>query len=162
MASRSRRRAEAEEEAPLRVESGKTVVRKVNLTPLYGVHDPGTYHVRANIFFADLNKFFYSPAKGFPGDQCASDLADDSWRSGRNRRARADARTYSLFSNRFADHTSLYVRVENKDTGARLCHLFVRPRHCLRRTAEGNRSRESTSCSALRGAAHLGLFAHRS
>jgi hypothetical protein len=26
-------------------------------------------------------------------------------------------RTYSLLTNRFADHTSLYVRVENKDNG---------------------------------------------
>ena len=28
-----------------------------------------------------------------------------------------EARTYSLLSNRFLDHTSLYVRVENRDTG---------------------------------------------
>jgi hypothetical protein len=28
-----------------------------------------------------------------------------------------EARTYSLLSNRFVDHTSLYVRVENRDNG---------------------------------------------
>ena len=28
-----------------------------------------------------------------------------------------NARTYSLMTNRFPDHTSLYVRVENKDNG---------------------------------------------
>ena len=108
--------AEAEEEPPLRIESGKTVVRKVNLTPLYGVHDPSTYHVRANVFFADLNKFFYSPARAFqvinarPIWQTTVGVPEGSADAG-------SPRTYSLLSNRFADHTSLYVRVENKDTG---------------------------------------------
>lgn len=107
---------EAEEEPPLRIESGKTVVRKVNLTPLYGVHDPSTYHVRANVFFADLNKFFYSPARAFqvinarPIWQTTVGVPEGSADAG-------SPRTYSLLSNRFADHTSLYVRVENKDTG---------------------------------------------
>ena len=108
--------AAGEEEPPLRIESGKTVVRKVNLTPLYGVHDPSTYHVRANVFFADLNKFFYSPARAFqvinarPIWQTTVGVPEGSADAG-------SPRTYSLLSNRFADHTSLYVRVENKDTG---------------------------------------------
>ncbi len=104
------------QDEPLRVESGKTVVRKVNLTPLYGVHDPGTYHVRANIYFADLNKFFYSQGKAFqvtnarPIWQTTVGIPEGSPGAG-------EARTYSLLSNRFADHTSLYVRVENKESG---------------------------------------------
>ena len=108
--------ARAGEETPLRVESGKTVVRKINLTPLYEVHDPGTFHVRANIYFADLNKFFYSPARAFqvinarPIWQTTVGVPEGTSDAG-------EARTYSLLSNRFADHTSLYVRVENKDSG---------------------------------------------
>jgi hypothetical protein len=106
----------AAEEPPLRVESGKTVVRKINLTPIYGVHDPGTYHVRANVYFADLNRFFYSPARAFqvinarPIWQTTVGVPEGSANAG-------SPRTYSLLSNRFADHTSLYVRVENKDSG---------------------------------------------
>ena len=108
--------APAAEDAPLRVESGKTVVRKINLTPLYGVHDPGTYRVRANIYFADLNKFFYSQGRAFqitnarPIWQTTVGVPEGIPGAG-------EARTYSLLSNRFADHTSLYVRVENKDSG---------------------------------------------
>ena len=108
--------ARAEEEEPLRVESGKTVVRKVNLTPLFGVHDPGSYRVRANIYFADLNKFFYSQGKAFqvinarPIWQTTVGVPEGMPGAG-------EARTYSLLSNRFADHTSLYVRVENKESG---------------------------------------------
>jgi hypothetical protein len=108
--------ASAAEEPPLRVGSGKTVVRRINLTPLYGVHDPGTYHVRANVYFADLNKFFYSPARAFqiinarPIWQTTVGVPEGQAEAG-------STRTYSLLSNRFADHTSLYVRVENKDSG---------------------------------------------
>ncbi len=106
-----------EGEAPLRVESGKTVVRRVNLTPLYAVQDLGTYHVRANIYFADLNKFFYSQARAFqvinarPIWQTTVGIPEGMPGAGQ-------ARTYSLLSNRFADHTSLYVRVENKESGS--------------------------------------------
>jgi hypothetical protein len=108
--------ARAAAEAPLHVESGKTVVRKINLTPLYTVQDPGTYHVRANIYFADLNKFFYSQARAFqvvnarPIWQTTVGVPEGMSGAG-------ETRTYSLLRNRFADHTSLYVRVENKESG---------------------------------------------
>src|SRR4051812_44678333 len=107
----------AETEEPLlHIESGKTVTRKVNLTPLFPVHDFGTYHVRANVYFPDLNKFFYSSTKVFQvGDgrtiwQKTVGVPDGSPGAG-------DIRTYSLLTNRFVDHTSLYVRVESRDRG---------------------------------------------
>src|SRR6476646_8090025 len=56
---------DAPSEPPLRLETGQSVARKVNLTPLFPVHDLGPYHVRANVFFADLNKFYYSQRKVF-------------------------------------------------------------------------------------------------
>src|SRR5207249_3451660 len=45
---------------PLKIEAGQKVTQRINLTPLYPVHDFGTYHVRAHIYFPDLEKFFYS------------------------------------------------------------------------------------------------------
>src|SRR2546421_1278054 len=54
---------QAAAEPSLQVEAGKTVTRKVNLTSLYPVDDFGAYHVRANVYFPDLNKFFYSATK---------------------------------------------------------------------------------------------------
>ena len=101
---------------PLRIAAGKRVTRKINLTPLYGVHDFGTYRVRAHIYFADLNKFFYSATKVFevtdarPIWQKTVGIPKETGSSG-------NARTYSLMTNRFSDHTSLYVRVEDKDSG---------------------------------------------
>ena len=104
-------------EPPLHIESGKTVTRKINLTSLYPVHDFGAYHVRANVYFPDLNKFFYSATKVVQvGDarpiwQKTVGVPDGLPGAG-------ETRTYSLLSNRLVDHTSLYVRVENRDTGA--------------------------------------------
>jgi hypothetical protein len=101
---------------PLKIELGKRVTRKINLTPLFAVHDFGTYHVRAHIYFADLGKYFYSPTKVFevtdarPIWQRTVGLPSPMGSAG-------DVRTYSLLTNRFPDHTSLYVRVEDKDRG---------------------------------------------
>jgi len=101
---------------PLKISSGQRVTRKVNLTPLFAVHDFGTYRVRAHIYFGDLNKFFYSATKVFevsdarPIWQKTVGIPAEGVVSG-------NARTYSLMMNRFPDHTSLYVRVEDKDSG---------------------------------------------
>jgi hypothetical protein len=101
---------------PLNVAAGKRVSRKINLTPLFGVHEFGTYRVRAHIYFADLNKFFYSQTKVFevtdarPIWQKTVGIPEGAGASG-------NGRTYSLMTNRFPDHTSLYIRVEDKDSG---------------------------------------------
>jgi hypothetical protein len=100
----------------LHVEAGQTVTRKINLTALFPVGDFGTYHVRANVFFADLNKYFYSTTKVV---QVAD--ARPIWQKTvgvpEGMPGAGESRTYSLLSNRFLDHTSLYVRVENRETG---------------------------------------------
>jgi hypothetical protein len=103
-------------QAPLKVQAGQRVTHQVNLTPLYPVHDFGTYHVRTNVYFADLEKFFYSPTRVFevtdarPIWQQTVGIPDGVAAPG-------NARTYALLTNRFPDHTSLYVRVQDKDSG---------------------------------------------
>jgi len=103
-------------EPALHVEVGQTVTRKINLTALFPVHDFGTYHVRANVFFADLNKFFYSTTKVVQVSD-ARPIWQKTVGVPEGMPGAGEARTYSLLSNRFLDHTSLYVRVENRDTG---------------------------------------------
>ena len=106
----------ATREPPLRIQAGQRVTREINLTPLYPVHEYGAYHVRTNIYFADLGKFFYSAPRVFevtdarPLWQQTVGVPDGAGTSG-------DVRTYSLMTNRFPDHTSLYVRVQDKDSG---------------------------------------------
>src|SRR4030095_7781669 len=104
------------DQAPLKVEAGQRVTHQINLTPIYPVHDFGAYHVRTNVYFADLGKFFYSPTRVFevtdarPIWQQTVGIPDGVAAPG-------NVRTYSLLTNRFPDHTSLYVRVQDKDTG---------------------------------------------
>jgi hypothetical protein len=103
-------------QAPLKIEAGQRVTQQVNLTPLYPVHEFGTYHVRTNVYFADLGKFFYSPTRVFevtdarPIWQQTVGIPDGVAAPG-------NVRTYSLLTNRFPDHTSLYVRVQDRDSG---------------------------------------------
>lgn len=104
-------------EPPLRIESGKSVTRKVNLTPLFPVQDLGAYHVRANVFFGDLNRFFYSQTKVFQVTD-ARPIWQRTVGIPEGMPGAGSSRTYSLLSNRFPDHTKLYVRVEDKSTGA--------------------------------------------
>ncbi len=118
-------------EPALHVEAGKTVTRKINLTPAFPVHDLGAYHVRANVYFADLNKFFYSQTKVFqvadarPIWQRTVGIPEGSPAAG-------EVRTYSLLSNRFSGpHLALCAGGE-QGPRRRLHYLLVRPGHCLR------------------------------
>lgn len=101
---------------PLSVAAGKRVTRKINLTPLFDVHDFGTYRVRAHIYFADLNKFIYSQTKVFEISD-ARPIWQKTVGVPQADGASGNVRTYSLMTNRFPDHTSLYVRVEDKESG---------------------------------------------
>jgi hypothetical protein len=98
---------------PLHIETGQTVNQKINLANLYPIQDFGNYHVRAHVYFSDLGRYFYSQTKvvevtdARPIWKQSVGIPADSGAGG-------DSRTYSLLTNRFADHTSLYVRVEDE------------------------------------------------
>jgi hypothetical protein len=101
---------------PLKIAAGQRVTQQVNLTPLYPVHDFGTYHVRAHVYFADLAKFFYSATRVFEVND-ARPIWQQTVGVPDGVAAHGDVRTYSLLTNRFPDHTSLYVRVQDRDSG---------------------------------------------
>lgn len=101
---------------PLSVAVGKRVTREINLTPLFGLHDFGTYHVRAHVYFSDLNKFYYSQSKVFEVTD-ARPIWQKTVGVPEGNSVGGTVRTYSLMTNRFPDHTSLYVRVEDKESG---------------------------------------------
>jgi hypothetical protein len=103
--------AAANREPPLKVAAGQRVTRQIDLTPLYPIQEFGAYHVRTNVYFADLGKFFYSTTRVFEVTD-----ARPLWQETVGVPGSGEVRTYSLMTNRFPDHTSLYVRVQNKDT----------------------------------------------
>jgi len=100
----------------LKVGAGQRVTHQINLTPLYPVSDFGAYHVRTNVYFADLGKFFYSPTRVFEVTD-ARPIWQQTVGIPNGVAAPGNVRTYSLLTNRFPDHTSLYVRVQDKDSG---------------------------------------------
>jgi len=101
---------------PLRIEAGQTVTQKINIASLYPIQDFGTYHVRAHVYFSDLGRYFYSQTKVVEVTD-ARPIWKQSVGIPASSEAAGDARTYSLMTNRFADHTSLYVRVEDEHRG---------------------------------------------
>ncbi|MEY2541244.1 MAG: hypothetical protein QOI22_846 [Verrucomicrobiota bacterium] len=103
-------------ETALSIPAGKTVTQKINLTPLYSVNEFGTYRVRAHVYFTDLGKFFYSQTKVFQVTD-ARPIWQKTVGTPEGTSGAGDTRTYSLLSNRFPDHTALYVRVEDKSSG---------------------------------------------
>jgi hypothetical protein len=103
-------------EPPLKIQSGQRVTRQIDLTSLYPVHEYGAYHVRTNVYFSDLGKFFYSGTRVFEVTD-ARPIWQQTVGVPGGAGASGEVRTYSLMTNRFPDHTSLYVRVQDKDTG---------------------------------------------
>jgi len=101
---------------PLKIEAGQRVTREIDLGSLYSVHDFGAYHVRTHVYFADLAKFFYSPTRVFEVTD-ARPIWQQTVGIPQGVAASGEVRTYSLLTNRFPDHTSLYVRVQDKDAG---------------------------------------------
>ncbi|MBA3833161.1 MAG: hypothetical protein H0X34_14955 [Chthoniobacterales bacterium] len=99
-------------EPPLQIAAGTSVTRKIDLGKRFPVSDLGVYHVRPNVYFADLNKYFYARAKVFEVT-----TARPIWQQTVGVPTGGGERTYSLMTNRFADHTSLYARVEDKANG---------------------------------------------
>ena len=100
----------------LKIQAGQRVTRQIDLAPLYPVHDFGAYHVRTHVYFADLGKFFYSGKRVFEVTD-ARPIWQETMGIPTGVAAPGEVRTYSLLTNRFPDHTSLYVRVQDKDTG---------------------------------------------
>lgn len=99
-------------EPPLQIAAGTSVTRKIDLGKRFPVSDLGVYHVRPNVFFADLKKYFYARAKVFEVT-----TARPIWQQTVGVPSGNGERTYALMTNRFSDHTSLYVRVQDKARG---------------------------------------------
>ena len=143
-------------EPPLKIAAGTSVTRKINLMPLFPISDLGVYHVRANVFFADLNKFFYAPAKVFEVTNGAADLAANRRRSERRRGADLFADDESLSRPHFA-----LCAGGRQGEQPRLFDFFVRPDHLLRRAACRSGSPQSTAHPAMLRASRLVLFRDR-
>ena len=100
---------------PLTIPMGQTVRRKVNLVNLYPVTDYGVYHIKAVVYFPQMDKFFTSdpvPIEVTEGQLLWSQkvgIPDGQANAGQYR-------TFSLLSFRHEDNI-LYVRIEDEGAG---------------------------------------------
>lgn len=101
---------------PLPIAAGQTVKRSVNLTSLYAIRDFGLHRVRANIYFADLDRYFSSPVDNV-------DLTEGKliWQQTvgvpEGKAGAGEYRTLSLLTHRQMKDNMLYARVEDKEGG---------------------------------------------
>ena len=95
--------------SPLTVPAGQTVKRKIDLTPLFPVREIGPHHIRANLYLADADRFFYSNNGLF-------DLTDGHvlWQQTVGT-PKGGVRQMSLLSHHLFDRILLYVRVRDAE-----------------------------------------------
>jgi len=105
---------------PLEVKAGGQMRRTVNLNELYEVGEYGIYRVRANIYLADLKKFYSSRPKVIEitdGRLIWSQVVGvpDGMPGG------GTQRKFSLLAHPQGQYNVLYVRVEDRENGAVYC-----------------------------------------
>lgn len=96
---------------PLTLPAGQSLQRKIDVTPLFPIREMGTHRLRANIYYADTNRYYYSNYASF-------DLTDGRllWRQtvgvpGSNN----EMRQVSLLTHQLTDRMLLYVRVRDEE-----------------------------------------------
>lgn len=111
---------------PLEIKAGGSMRRTVNLTELYELSDYGIYRIRANIFFADLSKFFSSKPT-------AIEITEGRllWKRTVGIPSDNTLRTIALLAHQQGEYTVLYVRTEDPENG------IVFSTHELGRMLEG-------------------------
>ncbi|MEI6351182.1 MAG: hypothetical protein WCP06_08750 [Verrucomicrobiota bacterium] len=107
---------------PLVIPAGETVKRSVNLNALFPVHDFGINRIRANVYFAPMQKYFVSR-------QVNIEITDGTviWRQTvgvpDGEKGAGGTRNLSLLKFRQGDKCTLYVRVEDANDGTIYCTI---------------------------------------
>jgi hypothetical protein len=101
---------------PLKIPNGETVKRKVNLVNLYPVTDYGIYHVRALVYFADMDKYFGSPVEAIEVSE-GTTLWQQTVGIPDGQKNAGQYRSYTLLSFRQPRDNMLYVRIEDENAG---------------------------------------------
>jgi hypothetical protein len=105
---------------PLDVRAGESLKRTVNLNELYALGDYGIYSVRANIFYAPVDKYFSSKpthielTEGRVMWRQSAGVPDGAKGAGQTH-------LFTVLAHQRGEQNLLYVRVEDKDNGTVFC-----------------------------------------
>ena len=105
---------------PLSIRAGETLKRTVNLNELYPLGEFGTYAIRANIYFAGMDRYFTSKPTHIEVTE-----GRVIWRQAagvpEGEKGAGQTRVFTLLKHQRGDQTLLYVRVEDQDDGSVFC-----------------------------------------
>ena len=95
---------------PLHIAAGETLQRSIDLTPIFPIREMGTHRLRANVYLADLDRFFYSHYASF-------DLTDGKtiWEKTVGVPGSEDLRQVSLLTHELPNRLLLYARIRELD-----------------------------------------------
>ena len=105
---------------PLAIRAGETLKRTVNLSELYALGDFGIYRVRANIYFAETDKYFSSKpthveiTEGRTMWRRTAGVPDGAKNAGQTH-------VFTILAHQRGEQNLLYVRVEDQDHGIVFC-----------------------------------------
>ena len=93
---------------PLHIAAGQTLQRTIDLTPLFPIREPGTHRLRANVYLADMDHFYYSNYASF-------DLTDGKvvWEKTVGVPGTGELRQVSVLTHDLPDKMLLYARVRD-------------------------------------------------
>lgn len=95
---------------PLTIAAGKTLEKRIDLTPSFPIREMGSHRVRVDVYFADIDKYFYSNYATF-------DLTDGRqiWMQTVGKPgSEDDIRQVSLLTHQLPDKMLLYARVRDE------------------------------------------------
>jgi hypothetical protein len=94
----------------LHIAAGQTLQRSIDLTPIFPIREMGTHRLRANIYLADINRFFYSNYASF-------DLTDGKviWQKTVGVPGSDELREVTLLTHELPDKLLLYARIRQLD-----------------------------------------------
>ncbi len=105
---------------PLPIRAGETLKRTVNLNELYPLGEFGTYAIRANIYFAGMDRYFTSKPTHIEVTEGRA-----IWRQAAGvpagEKGAGQTRVFTLLKHQRGEQSLLYVRVEDQDDGSVFC-----------------------------------------
>jgi len=101
---------------PLTIPVGQTVRRRVNLVNLYPITDYGIYHIKAEVYFAPMDKYFTSGAVPIEVTE-GQTLWQQTVGIPEGQKNAGQYRSYTLLSFRQPTANMLYVRIEDTNAG---------------------------------------------
>ena len=115
-----------DEVAPISLHPGEMLSRTINLTSFYPLGDFGTYRLRAMVYVPEFHRYFSSSPRTIEITEGRL-LWQQSVGIPSKEQGVINKRTVALLSHRNAEHTLLYLRIDDSDHDSIFCTYSLGP-----------------------------------